>query len=76
MKVFTTLVTILLSLNSILAMPTTGTGTETLEKRAIPRCKNQGLTDFCLARNANAYCDRTGFHNNFMAQCAANCWCE
>ncbi|CAP71688.1 uncharacterized protein PODANS_6_6470 [Podospora anserina S mat+] len=42
----------------------------------IPRCKTQGLSDFCLSNSNKPYCDATGFHNNMMAQCEKNCWCE
>ncbi|KAK3323975.1 hypothetical protein B0T19DRAFT_443422 [Cercophora scortea] len=42
-----------------------------------PHCKSSYLYDLCTSSNAGAYCDVTGFHNNFMASCKApNCWCE
>jgi hypothetical protein len=41
-----------------------------------PQCKSPQLYDLCTADNAEAYCDGTGFHNNFMASCKGVCWCE
>ncbi|KAK4240515.1 hypothetical protein C8A03DRAFT_13171, partial [Achaetomium macrosporum] len=41
-----------------------------------PRCKSAALYDLCTANNADAYCDGTGFHCNFMASCKRVCWCE
>ncbi|KAK3307353.1 uncharacterized protein B0T15DRAFT_510636 [Chaetomium strumarium] len=41
-----------------------------------PQCKSRQLYDLCTADNAGAYCDGTGFHNNFMASCKGVCWCE
>ncbi|KAL2022893.1 hypothetical protein VTK56DRAFT_4424 [Thermocarpiscus australiensis] len=42
-----------------------------------PHCKVPPLYDLCTADNADAYCDATGFHNNFMASCKPPvCWCE
>ncbi|KAK3687684.1 hypothetical protein B0T22DRAFT_136292 [Podospora appendiculata] len=42
-----------------------------------PHCKSSYLYDLCTSSNAGAYCDVTGFHNNFMTSCKApNCWCE
>ncbi|KAK4099717.1 hypothetical protein N658DRAFT_487507 [Parathielavia hyrcaniae] len=41
-----------------------------------PHCNSNLMLAFCTADNAHAYCDATGFHNNFMAQCKRpNCWC-
>ncbi|KAK0726374.1 hypothetical protein B0T21DRAFT_336687 [Apiosordaria backusii] len=42
----------------------------------IPKCKTQGLSDFCLSNTNKPYCDASGFHNNMMAQCEKHCWCE
>ncbi|KAK4173631.1 hypothetical protein QBC36DRAFT_293221 [Triangularia setosa] len=42
----------------------------------IPKCRTQGLSDFCLSNTNKPYCDGSGFHNNMMAQCEKNCWCE
>lgn len=41
-----------------------------------PKCRSAGLYDLCTSGNSGAYCDVTGFHCNFMVQCAKNCWCE
>lgn len=41
-----------------------------------PKCKSKALYDLCTAANAEAYCDATGFHCNFMASCKDVCWCE
>jgi hypothetical protein len=41
-----------------------------------PQCKSAMMTDLCIAaNNAKAYCDVTGFHNNFMNSCEGNCFC-
>jgi len=40
-----------------------------------PQCKSAMMNDLCLAQNADAYCDVTGFHNNFMKSCQGNCFC-
>jgi hypothetical protein len=33
------------------------------------------MNDLCLAQNAEAYCDVTGFHNKFMKSCQGACFC-
>ncbi|KAH6634875.1 hypothetical protein B0J18DRAFT_32853 [Chaetomium sp. MPI-SDFR-AT-0129] len=40
-----------------------------------PQCKSAMMSDLCLADNAGAYCDVTGFHNDFMKSCEGNCFC-
>lgn len=40
-----------------------------------PRCPDPRLNALCMAKNADAYCDAQGFHNNFMKTCKA-CTCE
>ncbi|KAK3400262.1 hypothetical protein B0T20DRAFT_478108 [Sordaria brevicollis] len=40
-----------------------------------PRCPDPRLDALCMAKNANAYCDAQGFHNDFMKTCKA-CTCE
>jgi hypothetical protein len=40
-----------------------------------PQCKTAMMNDLCLSDNADAYCDVTGFHNEFMKSCAGNCYC-
>jgi hypothetical protein len=40
-----------------------------------PQCKSAMMNDLCLAQNAEAYCDVTGFHNNFMKSCQGACFC-
>jgi len=42
----------------------------------IPNCKTKAFYDLCTAKNAEAYCDITGFHCNFHKQCAEVCFCE
>ncbi|KAK4188301.1 hypothetical protein QBC35DRAFT_208640 [Podospora australis] len=63
------------------ASDTTTTGgktpnAQTAANYGSPKCRSAGLYDLCTSGNAGAYCDATGFHCNFMAQCAKNCWCE
>ncbi|KAK4161082.1 hypothetical protein QBC43DRAFT_107771 [Cladorrhinum sp. PSN259] len=81
---------LLLSPQIILALPTpdveadasgqagfeTGTGLAPQINGYTVRCKTPSLLALCTAENANASCDVTGFHCNFMASCAKNCWCE
>jgi len=40
-----------------------------------PQCKSDMMSDLCLSDNSHAYCDVTGFHNDFMKSCAGNCFC-
>ncbi|KAH6632286.1 hypothetical protein F5144DRAFT_621112 [Chaetomium tenue] len=40
-----------------------------------PQCKSAMMTDLCISDNARAYCDVTGFHNDFMKSCEGNCFC-
>jgi len=40
-----------------------------------PQCNSQMMNDLCLSDNAHAYCDVTGFHNDFMKSCQRNCYC-
>ncbi|KAL2170458.1 hypothetical protein VTG60DRAFT_4838 [Thermothelomyces hinnuleus] len=44
-------------------------------KYGTPQCKSAMMNDLCISNNANAYCDVTGFHNDFMKSCAGNCFC-
>jgi hypothetical protein len=40
-----------------------------------PQCKSAMMNDLCISDNARAYCDVTGFHNDFMKSCEGNCFC-
>ncbi|AEO66413.1 uncharacterized protein THITE_2114499 [Thermothielavioides terrestris NRRL 8126] len=89
MKVFAVLATgALLFLSQTLAAPVADSETDnttnggqkpgTLSTAAnwgSPQCKSAALYDLCTAANAGAYCDATGFHNNFMDSCHGVCWC-
>ncbi|KAK4226546.1 hypothetical protein QBC38DRAFT_480065, partial [Podospora fimiseda] len=74
---FLALLTTLLFSSPSLAIPTKGMK-EVLANRAAarsPHCKTAALEALCLTSNAQAYCDVTGFHNNFPTSCDKNCWC-
>ncbi|KAK3985149.1 hypothetical protein QBC44DRAFT_374384 [Cladorrhinum sp. PSN332] len=92
MKQFTFISALLLLLSpqSILGLPAPDVAADAsiqagLESTAGPtasvngytvRCKTPALLALCTADNANATCDVTGFHCNFMASCGKNCWCD
>ncbi|KAK4226552.1 hypothetical protein QBC38DRAFT_221165 [Podospora fimiseda] len=89
MKQFTLIYALLLlflSPQSILALPTPddasvqadldAAGPTTNVNGYTVRCKTAALLALCTAENANARCDVTGFHNDFMASCGKNCWCD
>ncbi|KAK4460878.1 hypothetical protein QBC42DRAFT_288048 [Cladorrhinum samala] len=83
------LLLLLLAPQSILAMPTPEVEADASSQQMgsaksltaivngqTVRCKTAALFALCTAENASATCDATGFHCNFMAACAKNCWCE
>ncbi|KAL2138625.1 hypothetical protein VTI28DRAFT_6488 [Corynascus sepedonium] len=40
-----------------------------------PQCNSAMMNDLCISDNAGAYCDGTGFHNNFPKSCDGACFC-
>lgn len=47
----------------------------TASNNGSPQCKSDMMSDLCLSDNSHAYCDATGFHNDFMKSCQGNCFC-
>lgn len=47
----------------------------TASRYGTPQCNSAMMNDLCISGNSNAYCDATGFHNDFMKSCAGNCFC-
>ncbi|KAK4201029.1 hypothetical protein QBC40DRAFT_253547 [Triangularia verruculosa] len=65
------------SANQVEQGSNTQSAADTNANVGIPTCRTQGLRDFCLSVSNKPYCDSFGaFHNNMMAQCEKNCWCE